>query len=65
MPTLDHAFELTEKLSEEKIEYLIICIQKSKDTDNATYFLNVNDNTVPTLMRVIKDVLKDLESRLE
>lgn len=65
MPTLDHAFELTEKLSEEKIEYLIICIQKSKDTDNATYFLNVNDNTVPTLMRVIKDVLKDLENRLE
>jgi hypothetical protein len=65
MPTLDHAFELTEKLSEEKIEYLIICIQKSKDTDNATYFLNVNDNTVPTLMRVIKDVLKDLEARLD
>lgn len=64
MPTLDHAFELTEKLSEEKIEYLIICIQKSKDTDNATYFINVNDNTVPTLMKVIKDVLKDLESRL-
>lgn len=65
MPTLDHAFELTEKLSEEKIEYLIICIQKSKDTDNATYFINVNDNTVPTLMKVIKDVLKDLERRLE
>lgn len=65
MPTLDHAFDLTEKLSEEKIEYLVICIQKSKDTDNATYFLNVNDNTVPTLMKVIKDVLKDLEKRLE
>jgi len=65
MPTLDHAFDLTEKLSEEKIEYLVICIQKSKDTDNATYFLNINDNTVPTLMRVIKDVLKDLERRLE
>jgi len=32
MPTLDHAFDLTEKLSEEKIEYLVICIQKSKDT---------------------------------
>lgn len=65
MPTLDHAFELTEKLSEEKIEYLVICIQKSKDTDNATYFLNVNDNTVLTLTKVIKDVLKDLEKRLE
>jgi len=65
MPTLDHAFELTEKLGEEKIEYLVICIQKSKDTDNATYFLNVNDNTVPTLMKVIKDVLKDLETSLE
>jgi hypothetical protein len=65
MPTLDHAFDLTEKLSEEKIEYLVICIQKSKDTDNATYFLNVNDNTVPTLMKVIKDVLKDLEKRLD
>jgi hypothetical protein len=64
MPTLDHAFDLTEKLAEEKIEYLVICIQKSKETDNATYFMNINDNTVPTLMKVLKDVLKDLEKRL-
>lgn len=64
MPTLDHAFDLTEKLSEEKIEYLVICIQKSKETDNATYLMNINDNSVPTLMKVLKDVLKDLEKRL-
>lgn len=63
MPSLDNAYELVSKLNEESIQHLLICIQQSEETDNATYFLNVSDEKIPVLTKVLKDVLKDLDKR--
>jgi len=64
MPSLDNAYELCSKLNEEGIQHLLICIQQSKENDNATYFLNIKEEKVPVLTKVLKDVLMDLDKKM-
>lgn len=63
MPSLDFAYDLTDTLNDEGIQHLLICIQQDKDKDNATYFLNIKDEKIPVLTKVLKDVLMDLDKR--
>jgi hypothetical protein len=45
MASMDDIYDLTQKLEESKIEYLLITVQKGKKTGKADIFFNLKDKS--------------------
>lgn len=65
MPSLDHAYELAQKLMEENVEYIIICVRKGQKEDAASIFLNItSDESIPSFTQSMNIILSDLDKNL-
>ena len=70
MATNDFSLDLVDKLAEEKIEYLLITIQKGKKDHKANAYFNIvtsegADMILTTLDEVYQNLGKDDDSDLE
>ena len=62
MPSLDFIYDITEKLDEEEIEYLVLAIRKGKREDKVDVFFRVKKETEEVFnasLDQVKEIIAD------
>jgi len=62
MPSLDFIYDITEKLDEEKLDYLVLAIREGRHEDKVDVFFNVRKNAEDVLISSldqIKEIIAD------
>ena len=63
MPSLDFVYDLTEKLDEEKIDYLVLTIRERKTESKVDVFFNVSPESEPVLEKSLEEIKKIIKTR--
>ena len=62
MPSLDFIYDITEKLDEEELDYLVLAIREGRHEDKVDVFFNVRKNAEDVLISSldqIKEIIAD------
>ena len=62
MPSLDFIYDITEKLDEEELDYLVLAIREGRNEDKVDVFFNVRKSAEGVLnssLDQIKDIIAD------
>jgi len=65
MPSLDFIYDITEKLDEEKLDYLVLAIREGRHEDKVDVFFNVRKNAEDVLISSldqIKEIISDRDN---
>ena len=63
MPSLDFVYDITEKLDEEKIDYLVLTIRDHKKESKVDVFFNVCRESEPVLEKSLNQIIKIVKER--
>jgi hypothetical protein len=65
MPSLDFIYDITERLDEEKLDYLVLAIREGRHEDKVDVFFNVRKNAEDVLISSldqIKEIISDRDN---
>jgi hypothetical protein len=66
MASLDFAYDLTQKLADENIEYIVICVQRGEKINASNIFMNIKHaDTIPAFTKSITEVLHEIDKNSE
>ena len=63
MPSLDFVYDITEKLDEEKIDYLVLTIRERKTESKVDVFFNVSPESEPVLEKSLNQIIEIVKTR--
>ena len=63
MPSLDYIYDITEKLDEENLNYLVLTIREGQKEDKVVFFFNIKPQCEEVFERSIQQVKEILVSR--
>ena len=63
MPSLDFVYDITEKLDEEKIDYLVLTIREHRVESKVDVFFNVSREGEEVLEKSLKEIVKIVKER--
>tara|TARA_R100000008_G_scaffold67884_1_gene44990 strand:+ start:8967 stop:9212 length:246 start_codon:yes stop_codon:yes gene_type:complete len=63
MPSLDYIYDITEKLDEENLNYLVLTIREGQKEDKVDVFFNIKPQCEEVFERSIQQVKEILVSR--
>ena len=63
MPSLDFVYDITEKLDEEKIDYLVLTIREHRVESKVDVFFNVSREGEEVLEKSLKEIIKIVKER--
>jgi hypothetical protein len=63
MPSLDFIYDITEKLDEEELDYLVLAIREGRHEDKVDVFFNVRKNAEDVLISSLDQIKEIIAER--